>query len=248
MSTQAFSPGKTVTALLADDEPLLLQALANRLQKLWPELAIIERCHDGQSALASIEAKQPDIAFLDIQMPFLTGMEAARRIRQLSHPPLLVFVTAHSEHALEAFDQQAIDYLLKPVSTDRLQQCLQRLQQQINARQPAPPAVAEPRLQHLNISVGQRRLLLAVTDIACFEADGKYTRVISPRGEYLLNQPLKELEQQLPEQFRRIHRGTILNLDFVDYSQRTDTGRLQVQLKGLDHPLIVSRKYLQQLG
>lgn len=239
-----------VTALLADDEPLLAHSLASQLRTLWPELEILALCHDGQSALDSIHTHKPDIAFLDINMPFLNGMDIATQLNQSAEPqPLLVFVTAYDQYAIEAFEQQALDYLLKPGTEARLRKTIERLQQRLSEKATATDSSA-PNTNyrtHLPVSVGQKRLLLSVADIAYFQSDGKYTRAIGPNADYLLNEPLKQLETELPpDTFWRIHRSAILNTDFMDYSTRTETGRLEVFLKGMSETLIVSRKYLHR--
>ena len=236
------------TALLADDEPLLAHSLAGQLRTLWPELEVVAVCHDGQSALDSIHSHQPDIAFLDINMPFLNGMDIATRLNQSGQPqPLLVFVTAYDQYAIEAFEQQALDYLLKPGTEARLRKTIERLQQRLQEKGTENPTTDTDYRTHLSVSVGQKRLLLSVADIAYFQSDGKYTRAIGPNADYLLNEPLKQLETELPpDTFWRIHRSAILNTGFMDYSTRTETGRLEVFLKGMNETLIVSRKYLHR--
>ncbi len=237
-------------ALIAEDEPLLADDLARRLQRLWPELAIAAVVQDGLAAQAALADLAPDIAFLDIRMPGLSGLEAAA-----AAPPgcRVVFVTAHDEHAVAAFEQAAADYLLKPVSDARLKKCLDRL------RQPSPVADADllarlhalmapaPKpefLRWLRIQVGDTVHLVAVEDVCYFQSADKYTSVLTRDREYLLRTPLKELIPQLdPEAFWQLHRGTVVNVAQIKAARRDLAGRLQVSLKDRGEVLAVSRAY-----
>lgn len=244
------------TAIIADDEPILAHSLEILLGKLWPELEILSVCHDGQTALNSLYAQQPDLAFLDINMPLLNGMDIAADInKQSEYQPLLVFITAYDQFAIDAFEQKALDYLLKPATEERLRKTITRLSQYLEERSATlnlsatnghRETLATPCYRtQLSVNVGQKRLLLPVADVAYFQSDGKYTRAVGPNSDYLLNEPLKQLERELPpDSFWRIHRSTILNTHYIDYSTRTDTGRLEVFLKQVSDTLIVSRRYL----
>jgi DNA-binding LytR/AlgR family response regulator len=238
-------------ALIAEDEPLLAADLARRLARLWPELEIVAQVHDGLAARQALTALAPDVAFLDIRMPGLTGLEAAR-----SAPPAcrVVFVTAYDQHALEAFDLAAVDYLLKPVADDRLARCVERLRQ---AAAPDPAllrnlldrlgALTEPHpepLRWLKVQVGAKLRLLEVEEVLFFQAADKYTRAVTREGEFLLRTPIKELEAQLdPARFWRVHRAALVNAAQIEAARRDLLGRLNLTLKGHPETLAVSRRY-----
>jgi DNA-binding LytR/AlgR family response regulator len=241
-------------ALIAEDETHLADDLVRRLARLWPELEIAEVVQDGLAARRTLIERAPDIAFLDIRMPGLSGLEAAK-----SAPPgcRVVFVTAYDEHAVAAFEQAAADYLLKPVSDARLEKCVTRLQQAM--RQATPPqtdallaqlqallgaaAKAEP-LRWLRVQVGQDVRLIAVADVCFFQASDKYTSVLTRDGEFLLRTPLKELLAQLdPEQFWQVHRGTLVNVQQIKAARRDLLGRLVLTLHDRPEILSVSRSY-----
>lgn len=239
-------------AVIIEDEPLLRAELRDQLQLLWPELRIAGEAADGVAALALIDAQQPEIVFLDIQMPGLNGMEVAAHL-----PPQcqVVFVTAHAQHALAAFDAGAIDYLLKPLSAGRLLQTIRRLQargagaagarpspallQQVLA---APPAY----LKWIKASTGNTLRLMLVDDVDYFQSEGKYTRVVSQSGEGLIRLSLKELLLQLdPAQFAQVHRSSIVNLHAVERIDKDGTA-MAIRLKGGRGTLAVSEAYARQ--
>lgn len=239
-------------AVIIEDEPLLRAELRDQLQLLWPELRIAGEAADGVAALALIDAQQPDIVFLDIQMPGLNGLEVAAHL-----PPQcqVVFVTAHAQHALAAFDAGAIDYLLKPLSAGRLLQTIRRLQargagaagarpspallQQVLA---APPAY----LKWIKASTGNTLRLMLVDDVDYFQSEGKYTRVVGQGGEGLIRLSLKELLLQLdPAQFAQVHRSSIVNLHAVERIDKDGTA-MAVRLKGGRGTLAVSEAYARQ--
>ena len=244
------------TALIADDEPHLAQYLREQLAALWPALDIVAMARNGVEAAAQIEALNPDLAFLDIRMPGLTGLEVAQGIEGATR---VVFVTAFDAHALEAFDQAALDYVLKPVSRERLARTVARLQQ---ALQPAPTvddarlaAVLQrllPAAQHagaplrwIRASAGELTHQIAVDDVLFFHADEKYTCVQTATAEHLIRTPIAELVQQLdPAQFWQIHRSTIVNLRFLAGTRRDEASRLLVRLQGWRDELPVSRAYV----
>lgn len=240
-------------ALIADDEPHLAQYLAARLAELWPELEILPLAGNGLDALRAIDEDAPQVAFLDIRMPGLTGLELARRIDARTH---VVFVTAYDQYALEAFEHDAVDYLLKPVSDERLAKCVARLERKLAAAE-APPPLAEmlERLSRI-VPAGQGRLRwiralkgdvvrqIAVDDVLYFNAADKYTRVITREGESLIRMALAELARDLdPGRFAQIHRSTIVNLDAVASARRDLGGRTFVGLKDGHTELPVSRAY-----
>lgn len=231
--------------LIADDEPLLAADLVTRLARLWPACEIVAVVHNGPAALEAVQRLQPDIAFLDIRMPGLGGLEVARAATGLA----VVFVTAYDQHAVEAFEQAAVDYLLKPVSDARLQQTVQRLQQ---PRSPAQPDLAPllarllppERLRWIRASHGETVHLVDIQDVVYFQADDKYTVVMTADREFLIRTPLKELLEQLDlQQFWQIHRSTLVNVQAIQSVQRELTGRCALKLKTRSEVLIVSRAF-----
>ena len=249
-----------VECVIAEDEELLRTALAQQLGQAWPELRVVAQCEDGASALEAIAERRPDVAFLDIRMPGLTGIEVAAALAQVSPWTQVVFVTAYDQYAIDAFEQGAVDYLLKPVARDRLQTTVQRLQARVAsgspdpavldallrhlAQRPAEPAVAPP-LAWITANSGRETKLIMLDDVAYFRADSKYTVVVTAEGESLLRTPLKELLEALdPHQFRQIHRSTIVNLRAVASVVRDDSGKGTLRLKGRSETLPVSVPYM----
>jgi len=242
-------------ALIADDEPLLAEDVRRRLLALWPELQIAAVCHDGASALACLQATRPEIAFLDIRMPGLTGLEVAAR---LDYPCQIVFVTAYDQYAVDAFEQAAVDYLLKPVDDIRLAKTVARLRCAIQSPSgsergrlasalekvwPGRTARAAP-LKWIRASVGDSVRLVPVEDVRCFQAADKYTAVLTAAGELLIRTPIKELAGQLDaETFWQVHRSAIVNMKFVTAARPGDNGRLQLSLRDRPETITVSRSY-----
>lgn len=248
--------GHAVTAVIADDEPRLAQHLRDRLAALWPELEIVGMAANGPEARALIETEAPDIAFLDIRMPALTGLEVAsaagRDVR-------VVFVTAFDQYAVEAFDRAAVDYLLKPVSDERLGETIARLKAPV-APPTAPADLAEivaalgklvpagvaatRKLAWIRASRGNDVMLVDVDDVAYFQANDKYTSVFTAQGESLIRTPLKELAAQLDdERFWQVHRGTIVNVRHIASTTRDLAGRVTLRMKTRPEPVLVSRAY-----
>jgi DNA-binding LytR/AlgR family response regulator len=240
-------------ALIADDEPNLAENLRDRLRALWPELEILPLAANGIEALRAITEDEPDVAFLDIRMPGLSGIELARRIDTRTH---VVFVTAFDQYAVEAFDREVADYLLKPVTDERLQRSVERLQKKIAAAE-KPPALdemlaklaralpaASGRLRWIRASKGELVQQIAVDDVLYFQAADKYTCVMTRDGESLIRLPLAELAAQLDgEVFWQIHRGTVVNMAEVAATRRDLAGRVFVKLKDGRTELAVSRAY-----
>jgi len=237
-------------AIIADDEALLAEDLRRRLARLWPELEIAAVLHDGIAAQQALTSLLPDIAFLDIQMPGLSGLAAAR-----SAPPScrIVFVTAYDEHAVAAFEQAAVDYLLKPASDERLARCVERLQRQATEDYSAllarlsglltAPAKAEP-LRWIRAQHGQTIRLLPVEEVCYFQSSDKYTAVLTRDAELLLRTPLKELLEQLDQaEFWQVHRGTVVNVRQIAAAQRDALGRVRLTLRDRPETLMVSRAY-----
>ncbi|MBL8315421.1 MAG: response regulator transcription factor [Rubrivivax sp.] len=252
-----MNPGDAnTTALIADDEPHLARLLADELAALWPGLVLLPAARNGVEAAHRIAAEQPTLAFLDIRMPGLTGLEVAQGIEG---PTRVVFVTAYDEFAVQAFEQEALDYVLKPVSRERLQRTVQRIQRTlaeppVDARLlaalqrllptagPQPPA---PRLRWLRASVGDAVHQVDVQQVLFFRADDKYTCVRTAGAEYLIRTPIAELATQLdPTQFVQVHRSTIVNLQHLLATRRDDTSRLFLRIRDHAQELPVSRAYV----
>jgi len=244
-----------VRAIIADDEEQLVIYLESMLSRIWPELVICGRAGNGRDALALIESEAPDIAFLDIKMPGLSGMEVAGRC---SGNTRVVFITAFNQYAVDAFENEAMDYLLKPVTDERLAKTVSRLKKEMEGYTPPAElkgvieevirAVGHPATpSHLKWIKAQHRdtiRLIHVDDILFFKSSAKYTTVLTADGESLIKKPIKELSDELdPEIFWRVHRGTIINAGCIDKVSHSLTGRLAVKLKGSSEILTVSRSY-----
>lgn len=237
-------------AIIADDEQHLAEDLQRRLAQLWPELQIVAVLHDGMAAAQALQEIKPDIAFLDIRMPGQSGLDAARAAAADCR---VVFVTAFDDHAVQAFEQAAVDYLLKPVSDERLARCVERLQQHSIA---APDALLA-RLQQLlatqnkpeflrwlRIQVGQSVRMVAVEEVCYFQSADKYTTVLTRDAELLLRTPLKDLIAQLdPEQFWQVHRGTIVNAKQIVSAHHDLLGKVTLTLRDRPEKVAVSRSY-----
>jgi DNA-binding LytR/AlgR family response regulator len=259
-------------ALIADDEPHLLAYLEEQLALAWPELRIVGRAPNGIEALRLIDELAPDLVFLDIQMPGLNGLELARRLCAGGQAPRVVFTTAHEQYALQAFDSEAFDYLLKPIRLERLQRTVARLKEALaeaapglaagqsnpdSAAQlaamlrqlgvPVPGAPADPPaapLQWIRAAQGQETRLIAVDEVIYFQSNDKYTSVFIADGEHLIRTPLRQLREQLDtQQFWQIHRGIIVAARHVAGTRTDLRGRLLVRLKGRPEELVVSRNY-----
>ena len=237
-------------AIIADDEQHLADDLQRRLLRLWPELQIVAVVHDGVAAAAALSDIKPDIAFLDIRMPGQNGLDAARAAAADCR---VVFVTAYDDHAVQAFEQAAADYLLKPVSDERLASCVARLQQRSAV---APDALlarlqkllatpAKPELlRWLRAQVGQTVRMVAVEEVCYFQSADKYTTVLTRDAELLLRTPLKELIAQLDaEQFWQVHRGTVVNVRQISAAHHHALGRVTLSLRDRKETLHVSRGY-----
>ena len=252
--------GRNPTALIADDEPLLRKALARQLAQAWPELEVVAQARNGREAVEQFEARLPDICFLDVQMPGLSGVEAGRHIGRRAH---LVFVTAFDQYAVQAFEHGAIDYLVKPVEPMRLADTVGRLRERLLKAQPALDAAAligqlaahlrkdgtPATLQWIRASVGQTVRMIAVGDIDFLRSDDKYTRIAwrddGRPAEALIRTPLKELAAQLDTtQFAQVHRAVVVNLRAIGHVTRGDNETAQIHLKGRGDVLPVSRNHL----
>ena len=249
------------TCVVAEDEALLREALVAELRRAWPQLQILAECADGGSALEAIAEHQPDVAFLDIRMPGLTGLEVAAAGTEASPRTQVVFVTAYDQYAVDAFEAGAVDYLLKPSAPDRLAQTVQRVRARIERGEPAPealagllqqlsaalpraPAAAEP-LAWLTASSGNTTRLIRIEDVLYFRADHKYTLVVTAAGEAVLRKPIKDLLEVLdPAHFKQVHRSTIVNLRAIASITRDDAGRGVIALSSRPETLLVSQPYM----
>ncbi len=246
------------TALIADDEPLLRERLAGHLARLWPQLQVVAQARNGREALELFDQHQPQVVFLDVHMPGLTGIDAARGIAGRAE---IVFVTAYEQYALQAFEQGALDYLVKPFDNTRLAETVQRLQRRLSVAA-APGAVpddlfdrlaaelrsrATPRnhLQWIKASVGPSLRLIPVAEVAYLRSDEKYTLVAWQGGEALIRRTIRELADELdPEVFVQIHRSAIVNLHHVSQVVRGNNETADVHLRDRREVLPVSRSYL----
>ena len=259
------------TALLADDEPHLLAYLEEQLATAWPELKIVGRAPNGIEALRLIDELAPSVVFLDIQMPGLNGLQLASRLTAGGSAPQVVFTTAHEQYALQAFDSEAFDYLLKPIRLERLQRTVARLKETLAAPAASTPAAsadtaaqlaamlrqlgvpvpnapaaspAAAPLQWIRAAQGQETRLIAVDEVIYFQSNDKYTSVFTPDAEHLIRTPLRQLREQLDEQkFWQIHRGVIVAAHHVAGTRTDFRGRLLVKLKGRPEELVVSRNF-----
>jgi DNA-binding LytR/AlgR family response regulator len=242
---------KLPRALIAEDEPHLRGQLAERLINLWPELELAAMVGDGYEAVQALDRHQPNILFLDIQMPGLSGLEVARYASNRCH---VAFITAYDEYAVAAFDQGAVDYVLKPFTAARLATTVGRLKERL---QLPPPDLSEllarlsgianqgNYLRWINASVGKVVKLITVDEICYFQADNKYTRVVTPHSEPLIQKTIKELAEELdPRVFWQIHRATIVNANAISNVERNVRGRVSVTLKQRKESLPVSDAYV----
>jgi DNA-binding LytR/AlgR family response regulator len=251
---QATAP----TALIADDEPLLRERLAASLDRLWPQLRVVANARNGSEALRLFEQSQPQVAFLDVRMPGLDGIEVARAIGRRAH---IVFVTAFDSYAVEAFRHGAVDYLVKPLDEERLAQTVARLRERVDAARPsdgdleavldrlaaqlreraAPPA----RLQWIKAAVGGTVRLIPIDEVVYLKSDAKYTLVVWDGGEALIRKTIRELADQLdPHRFAQVHRSAIVCLDRVSHFRHGPGDGGELHLKGRADRVPVSRTYL----
>jgi len=243
------------TAVVVDDERLMREQIVGRLKEAWPELLIAGEAANGREALAVVQALEPDIVFLDINMPEMDGIKVAQALAGKAH---LVFVTAYDQYAVRAFDQGAIDYLLKPVEPARVELACRRLRERL-AQKPAPmddlleqlsqrlgSGALKPReyLRWVQASLGAAIRMIPTSDILFFRAEDKYTRVQTEKFEALIRKPIKELIDELdPREFWQIHRATVVRVDAVTQVSRNFSGKQIVHLKGSEEKLEVSRSF-----
>jgi DNA-binding LytR/AlgR family response regulator len=269
------SMSKMPRAVIADDERLMRDQLRTRLHQVWPELEVVAEAKNGLEAVQAVKEHQPDVIFLDIRMPGLTGVEAAKEIAQLELSddallPEMVFITAYDQYAIDAFEQGVIDYVLKPAEPERLRLTAERLKARLKQRanglnDPEDNALATHSVQQLlhvlsaqvsgravqylswlQASVGQTIQMVAVEDVLYCVSDEKYTRVQTAKQEFLIRKPIKELVEELdPAIFWQIHRSTLVNVKAIAGVTRDERGRQEVLLKGRSEKLQVSRSAAQ---
>jgi len=253
------------TALIADDEPLLREALRRQLADVWPELEIVAEARNGRDAVKLFDERHPDICFLDVHMPGLSGVDAANHIGRRAH---LVFVTAYDHYAVQAFAQGALDYLLKPVEPARLADTVSRLKERLQSSRPAinteqllrqlseqlatlqsGGGARHEALRWIRAQAGKTVRLIAIDDVDYLRSDAKYTIVAWRDGakaaEAVVRTPLKELLERLDaEQFAQVHRSVVVNLRAISHVKRHDNETAEIHVKGRDEVLPVSRNYL----
>jgi DNA-binding LytR/AlgR family response regulator len=240
------------TVLVAEDEPLMRERLLDLLAIAWPEARVVLVAENGNDAWDGFLEHEPQVVFLDIRMPGLSGLEVAQRIGKLAH---VVFVTAYDQYAVDAFDAGAVDYLLKPVQPDRLDKAVARIRDKLDII-PADlgdllshlkstlPGMRPERTRWLKASVGRQIRVIDVDEVLFFQSDTKYTRVVLREYEALVRTPLKDLLVGLDrERFWQIHRGTVVNATAIAAAERIDAERMQVLLRGCDEKLTVSRTF-----
>ena len=242
---------RPLKAIIAEDEPILRGELRDALARLWPELDVCAEVEDGIAALREIAALAPDVLFLDIQMPGVSGLEVAKHASGRCH---IAFVTAYDKYAVAAFEQGAVDYVMKPFSPARLATAIERLK----AKAASSPASLDGLLRTLADAAGARKeylrwitasqgselRLITVDEIVYFQADNKYTLVVTPEKESLIRRPIKELIDELdPQVFWQIHRGTLVNVNAIAGVHRDLGGHMRVKLKGRKETLPVSEPY-----
>lgn len=239
------------TALIAEDEPLMRERLKEKLAEAWPELDVVAEAADGDEALALFDVHRPRVAFLDIRMPGRTGLDVAAAIGGECH---VVFVTAYDQYAIAAFDAGAVDYLLKPVESERLAQAVARVKAKLASAPPdlsqvvaalrAHAAIAPARLRWIKAAVGKQVKLIPVDEVVYFQSDTKYTRVVLAQSEALIRTPLKDLVAELdPERFWQIHRSTIVNVAQLAGVLREDAERQFALFRSRPEKLPISRQF-----
>ena len=235
--------------VLAEDEPLLREQLRTRLAAAWPEAAIVAEAENGGEALAMCAALEPDVVFLDIRMPVRSGLDVARALAARSH---IVFVTAYDEYAVAAFEQGAVDYVLKPVTAERMEKVVARLKQRLDSpphdlatvlRQLGDQHRSGP-LRWIKASLGATMHLIAVDDVCYFQAEDKYTKVVTAQGDALIKKTIKDLYDELdPELFWQVHRSTIVNVRAIARVERDYRDQPLILLKDRREQLPVSRTF-----
>ena len=229
-----------LTLLVVDDEPLAAGRLADLAGEL-PNCRVLAKAGNAEQAWALLHSLVPDVLLLDISMPGLSGLDLAKKLQTLKHPPFIIFCTAHEQHALQAFEAHAIDYLLKPVRRARLQESLERVQRL------KVQLLEDSGRQYVTASVGGVLRRIALADMYYLHAEEKYAVVYHSGGEHILDEPLKELEQRFPGQFLRIHRNCLIKAEQLQEIRRDTEGHVWAVLKDWPKPLEISRRCAGEL-
>ncbi|GLX78939.1 DNA-binding response regulator [Thalassotalea insulae] len=235
--------------LIAEDEEILRLSLINKIQKFWPEAEIIAVAETGKEALTLMENLKPDVAFLDIQMGDVSGLEVVCEAQHSCH---VVFVTAYDKYAIQAFDSGAIDYLLKPYSDSRLKNCIERLKSRltdlpIDMFNILQGLTKKTYLSRLRVQIGNKLWLIPINDVIYFKACGRYIEVVTEERTSLLKLPLKSIIQQLdPEYFWQVHRSTIININLLDHIRNSESEQMFAVMKHIDEPIKISRSFTNQ--
>ncbi|HXZ48473.1 MAG TPA: LytTR family DNA-binding domain-containing protein [Usitatibacter sp.] len=247
-------------AVVAEDEALLREEMVARLREAWPELEVAAACEDGAEAVEAIAEHRPEVAFLDIRMPGLTGLEVAAAAAESSPSTQIVFVTAYDQYAIDAFERGAVDYLLKPLAPDRLAATVKRLKARLASgetgtralaaiveqlRSTLPAEAKGPPLAWITASVGKETRLIMVDDVIYLKAEDKYTVVVTAEGEALIRKPIRELLHLLdPAVFKQVHRSTLVNMHAIAGVTRDESGRGTIRLRHRPETLAVSLSYM----
>ena len=235
--------------VVCDDEPLARERLARIVQESGHQ--VLAQATTGAEAIVAVKTQQPDIILLDIRMPEMDGVRCAQALNELEHPPAIIFVTAYDHYAIAALKANAIGYLLKPANKDELLEALNKAKNlnaaQLNEIRKLEDPTARPIREHIAARTHRGVELIKLTDIYYFTADQKYVKVRHKNGIVLIDETLKELEQEFEDRLFRVHRNAIINLSFLDYLETLDAGQYQVRFKGIDETLAVSRRHLPAL-
>lgn len=243
-----------MNVLIVDDEPLARARVVRMLEKT-DGYTVAGEAEDGYSALRQVEKLHPDVVLLDIRMPGMDGLEAALHLQKLHNPPAVIFCTAYGEYALDAFQTNAVGYLVKPIKQEALEQVLQsaqrlnraQLQQLATAAQPAEHEGIKPPRHHISARTRSGLELIPISDICCFQADHKYVTLFHPRGELLIDDTLKDLEEEFAGRFVRIHRNALVSVKHIEGMERTPQGFYCLRLQGSDMKPIVSRRHVTDI-
>lgn len=266
-----MSTKNKLTAVIADDEPLLVESLQSELANSWPELQIVATVNNGDDAIEAVLSHTPHVIFLDIKMPGISGIGVAQSITEdwpdetgSRELPLIVFVTAFDQYAVDAFENSAVDYLIKPVNPKRLMVTIERLRQRLETQnQSASDELAQqlhhlithenkrlqsteksPTLQVIRAGVGDQIRIIPVDEVILFESADKYVTVHTAQGESVIRESLKKLLPQLDSaKFEQVHRKSIVNMAMVESAHRDETGKMTLQCKDIDKEIVVSRVY-----
>lgn len=235
--------------VICDDEPLARERLSRIVKEEGHE--VVAQATNGIEAIAKVKEFHPDIVLLDIRMPEMDGVTCAKELNKLENPPAIIFVTAYDHYAVSAFQTHAIGFLLKPVNRDDLVKSLSQASKlnvaQLNELRRLENPTAQPVRQHIAARTHRGMELVAINDIYYFTADQKYVQVRHRNGTVLIDDTLKDLEQEFDSAFFRVHRNALINLDYLEMLESVDTGQFQVCFKGIDDKLSVSRRHLPML-